>query len=156
MVKWYERGGKMTRKQQLFCEYYIETLNATQSAKKAGYSEKTAYRCGYENLKKPQVKAYIDEYMASKDNKIIASQDEILSYLTSVVRGEELETRPVVKNIGDFCQEIVNQEFQVTPKDRIKAAELLGKRYRLWDKDNDSNKPISVQIINDIPKPKDI
>lgn len=100
----------MTRKQELFCEYYIETLNATQAAIKAGYSKKTAYSIGDENLKKPEIKKYIDRKMSEKTEIIIANQDEILIFLTSVMKNSKEDT-----------------------KNRIKAAELLGKRWGIWD-----------------------
>lgn len=146
----------MTPKQQLFCDYYIESLNATESARKAGYSKRTAFRIGAENMQKPAIKAYIDKRMASKTSDIVASQDEILSYLTSILRGTEVETKPMTIGQGDGMQEIVNQKFQVTPKDRIKAAELLGKRYRLWDKDEKPKESMDINIICDIPRPKDL
>lgn len=118
---------KLTPKQKAFCDYYIETGNATEAAVKAGYSKKTARVIGQENLLKPALKTYIDERMKQKDNERIASQNEILEFLTKVMRGEVTEQVPI----------IMQEEFEMvdkTPsvKDRTKAAELLGKRYMMW------------------------
>lgn len=119
---------KLTPKQKAFADYYIESSNATQSAIKAGYSKKTARAIGTENLAKPYIKAYIDERMAEKDAKRIASQDEVLEFLTKVLRGEIEEEVALGEGMGSQRLEMK----ELGGKDRIKAAELLGKRYSLW------------------------
>ena len=119
---------ELTPKQKAFADYYIETGNATESAIKAGYSKKTARSIGQENLTKPDIKAYIDERLEKLDSEKIADQKEVLQYLSSVMRGEQQEKTLI--SIGEFGQEIV--DIDVGAKDRIKAAELLGKRYRLF------------------------
>lgn len=123
---------ELTPKQKAFADYYIETGNATESAIKAGYSKKTARVIGQENLTKPAIKTYIDEKMEQLADKRIAKAEEVLEYLTRVIRGEETEQVVVTENIGDFMSEarVVNKELSA--KDKIKAAELLGKRYRLF------------------------
>jgi phage terminase small subunit len=130
-----ERSGvvmELTPKQKAFADYYIETGNATEAAIKAGYSKKTARVIGQENLTKPAIKTYIDETMEKLADKRIAKAEEVLEYLTRVIRGEETEQVVVTENIGDFMSEarVINKELSA--KDRIKAAELLGKRYRLF------------------------
>lgn len=119
---------KLTPKQKAFADYYIESSNATQSAIKAGYSKKTARAIGTENLAKPYIKAYIDERMAEKDAKRIASQDEVLEFLTKVLRGEVEEEIALGEGMGSQRLEMK----ELGGKDRLKAAELLGKRYSLW------------------------
>lgn len=123
---------ELTPKQKAFADYYIETGNATEAAIKAGYSKKTARVIGQENLTKPAIKTYIDETMEKLADKRIAKAEEVLEYLTRVIRGEETEQVVVTENIGDFMSEarVVNKELSA--KDKIKAAELLGKRYRLF------------------------
>ena len=123
---------KLTPKQKAFAEYYIETGNATQSAVKAGYSKKTARVIGQENLLKPALKSYIDEKMKELESKRIAKAEEVLEYLTRVLRGEETEQVFVTENIGDFMSEAKVIDKEISAKDKIKAAELLGKRYRLF------------------------
>ncbi|MGU8470236.1 terminase small subunit [Clostridium perfringens] len=123
---------KLTPKQKAFAEYYIETGNATESAIKAGYSKKTARVIGQENLLKPALKSYIDEKMKELESKRIAKAEEVLEYLTRVLRGEETEQVVVTENIGDFMSEAKVIDKEISAKDKIKAAELLGKRYRLF------------------------
>jgi phage terminase small subunit len=137
---------KLTEKQKRFADYYIETGNATQSAIKAGYSEKTAKVIGNENLTKPYIRKYIDERLAEKENQRIAQQDEVLSYLTSLMRGEKREQ--VLRGIGQGAQ--VVDEMEVSAKDRIKAAELLGKRYGLWVDKQDIDVKGAVTFVDDI------
>jgi phage terminase small subunit len=120
---------KLTLKQKRFCDFYIEVANQTEAAIKAGYSQKTARFTASEMMNKPAVKEYIAERMAEKDNVVIASQDEILGFLTSVMRGEVKEQIPLLD--GDGYQKLAQLD-ETTPKDRIKAAELLGKRYAMW------------------------
>lgn len=119
--------GKLTAKQQRFCDEYLIDLNATQAAIRAGYSEKTAAAIAAENLIKPNIQKYIRERMAEKEKSLIADQNEILEYLTSVLRGEQDSTMVVDKQGAEIGM--------VDPpgvKERLRAAELLGKRYGLF------------------------
>jgi len=137
---------KLTIKQKKFADEYIISGNATQAAINAGYSEKTARKIGSENLTKPDIKAYIDERMKKLEEEAIADQAEVLKFLTRIMRDEEKEE--VLVNIGNFEQEI--QTMKVSAKDRIKAAELLGKRYGSWTDKVDLNSSEGVKIIDDI------
>lgn len=132
---------KLTPKQKAFAEYYIETGNATEAARKAGYKGKNLNRIASENLSKLDIKNYIDEKMKELEDTRIAKADEVLKYLTRVIRGEETEQVVVTENIGDFMSEARVVDKEISAKDKIKAAELLGKRYRLFvDKvEKDSN-----------------
>ncbi|MHB9909249.1 terminase small subunit [Clostridium botulinum] len=123
---------KLTPKQKAFADYYIQTGNATEAAIKAGYSKKTARFIGNENLTKPYIKNYIDERMKQLEDERIAKANEVLQYLTRVIRGQETEEVVVTENIGDFISEAKTIKKEIGAKDRIKAAELLGKRYRLF------------------------
>lgn len=132
---------KLTPKQKAFCQYYIETLNATESAIRAGYSEHTACAIGTENLRKPNIRLYIDEQMALKDNARIASAEEVLELLTQMARGEMQEE--TVSTYRDRS-EIVKK--QITPRDRARAAELLGKRYALFTEKHDISGDLGLHI----------
>ena len=127
-----EEYNKLTEKQKRFIDYYIETANATESAKRAGYSEKTADRIGHENLRK--LEFFIQERLEEKEDKRIASQDEVLEYLTKVMRGEEKD------QFG----------LDASLQDRTKCAELLGKRYGTFKEKVDVNGNIPVVIQDDI------
>ncbi|HEN0438753.1 TPA: terminase small subunit [Streptococcus agalactiae] len=120
--------SKLTLKQKRFADEYIISANATAAAIKAGYSKKTARSIGQENLTKPDIKAYIDERIEKLESEKIATQEEVLQYLTSIMRGDQQEKTLI--SVGEFGQKIV--DIDVGAKDRIKAAELLGKRYRLF------------------------
>ncbi|HFX4863647.1 TPA: terminase small subunit [Streptococcus pyogenes] len=120
--------SKLTLKQKRFADEYIISANATAAAIRAGYSKKTARSIGQENLTKPDIKAYIDERLEKLESEKIATQEEVLQYLTSIMRGDQQEKTLI--SVGEFGQKIV--DIDVGAKDRIKAAELLGKRYRLF------------------------
>lgn len=119
---------KLTERQKAFCDYYIETLNATEAARRAGYSERTAKEIGCENLTKPNIQAYIQERLKQMDKERIASAEEVLEYLTRVMRGEEKE------KLLEYNEEGEETIISVPPniRERTKAAELLGKRYALF------------------------
>ena len=78
----------LSLKQKQFCEYYVKTGNATESAKLAGYSEKTAYAIGSDNLNKVDIKQYIQELTQPDTKNRIADAKEILEFLSSTMRGE--------------------------------------------------------------------
>lgn len=122
----------LNAKQKRFYKEYLIDLNATQSAVRAGYSKKTAYSQGQRLLKNVEGQKYLAELMAAKDAELIADQDEILKYLTSVLRGESQSTEIVVEGLGDGCSEARTIKKEPSEKDRLKAAELLGKRYGLY------------------------
>lgn len=125
---------KLTPKQKAFCDYYIETGNATEAAKRAGYKGNNLNRIASENLSKLDLKAYIDERMAQIEDKRIAKGEEVLQYLTKVMRGEEKD------QFG----------LDASLQDRTKAAELLGKRYRLFVENIKFEGVQQVQIVDDI------
>ena len=127
-----EKTVKLTAKQQRFCDEYLVDLNATQAAIRAGYSKKTAQVIGAENLTKPIIKEYIGKRMAEKEDSLIAKQDEVLKYLTAVLRGESVSEIVVVEGLGEGMS--TARRFKKAPdeKERLKAAELLGKRYSLF------------------------
>ena len=122
----------LTEKQKRFCDEYLVDLNGTQAAIRAGYSEKTARTIAAENLTKPNIRKYIDERMQEKEKELIADQDEVLKYLTNVLRGKSQSEIVVVENIGDFTSEARLIQKAPDEKERLKAAELLGKRYNLF------------------------
>ena len=133
--------GKMTPKQKRFCDEYLIDLNATQAAIRAGYSKKTANVIGMENLTKPYLKEYIENRMAEKESELIAGQDEVLQYLTAVMRGEDKEERLTNNALGEVeTIEIVVQG------NRLKAAEMLGKRYGLFTEKVEQNVDMDLNI----------
>lgn len=141
--------AEMTKKQQRFCDEYLIDLDGTKAAIRAGYSPKTAAAIASENLRKPKLREYIAERMAEKEKQLIADQDEVLKYLTSVLRGESQSEVVVIVSSGDFMTEA--QKIQKAPdeKERLKAAELLGKRYGLYTDKMDVSGAIPVVITGE-------
>ncbi len=121
----------LTEKQKRFVDYYIETGNATEAAKKAGYSEKTAFIIGHDNLRKPNIKTAIDARLKELESTRIADAKEVMQHLTAALRGEIEEEIPVVEGHGDGISEARIIKKQISAHDRLRAAELLMKRYGL-------------------------
>lgn len=123
---------KLTAKQKRFCDEYLIDMNITQAAIRAGYSKKTARVIGQQNLSKLAVKNYIDERMKEKEAELIADSDEVMRYLTSVLRGQSQSEVVVVENIGDYMSEARLIQKAPDEKERLKAAELLGKAHQIF------------------------
>ncbi len=140
----------MTLKQKKFADEYIISGNATQAAIKAGYSKKTANRIATENLSKLVIKAYIDERLAEIESEKIADAKEVLEYLTSVVRGESFSEIVVVEGVGDGCSSARRLEKAPDEREKLKAAELLSKRYGLLTDKVDVKGAVPVMIVDDI------
>lgn len=140
----------MTERQKRFCDFYIQTGNGTEAAIKAGYSEKTAKQIANENLTKPYLKNYIDEQLQKLEDERIADTQEVLKYLTSVMRGEYKEEVVVVEGYGEGCSAAKIVDKEVGAKDRLKAAELLGKRYCLFTDKVNVEGTAKVVIVDDL------
>lgn len=135
----------LTARQQKFCDEYLISGNATQSAIKAGYSEKTAYSHGQRLLKNVDVKAYIDNNMKQMSSDKIATAEEVLQYLTSVMRGESISHEIVVDSEGARVMSKPPSE-----KDRLKSAELIGKRYGIYTDKLNVDGVVPVVIRDDV------
>ena len=107
----------LTPRQRKFADFYIETGNASEAARRAGYSPKTAHRAGIQNMQVHPIKAYIAMRMKPTEEKRIADADEVLQYLSDVMRG------------------LVKDQFglDASLQDRTKAAQELMKRYAVAD-----------------------
>ena len=114
---------KLTVKQKKFADEYIKTGNATQSAIKAGYSEKTAKSIGQENLTKPDLKSYIDAQMQKIEDAKVMKADEALKGITAIARGEL--TTYGYTNKGEKV------EIPPTITERQRAYEAILRRYPL-------------------------
>ncbi len=123
---------KLTEKQKRFIDYYVETANATESARLAGYSEKTADRIGHENLRKLEI--FIKFKMEQIESDRIATQKEVLEYLTRVMRGKEKD------QFG----------LDASLQDRTKCAELLGKRYGTFVEKKELSGGYKVELVDDV------
>ena len=122
----------MTEKQKRFCDEYLIDCNATRAAIRAGYSERTAYSIGVENLRKPELKAYIDARLEEIHSAKTADAQEVMEYLTSVMRGESESEVVVVEGQGDGFSKARRMNKKPDEKERLKAAVLLGKRFGMF------------------------
>ena len=120
----------LTEKQKRFIDHYLICGNATQAAIKAGYSKKNARQIGCENLAK--LGSYLTKRLTKREDKRIAEAEEVLEFLTKAMRGELDEDQVVVESIGNYRSKAKIIKKQIAPKDRLKAAENLGKRYGLF------------------------
>lgn len=141
--------AKMTEKQKRFCDEYLIDPNATQAAIKAGYSKKTAKEQGSRLLTNVNIKAYIGERLETIKSKKIADAEEVIEYLTSVLRGEGYEEMVVVEGCGEGVSRATTVTRDICPKDRLKAAEMLGKRYGLFTDKVDVGGAVPVVIAGD-------
>ncbi|MCC0652227.1 terminase small subunit [Clostridioides sp. ES-S-0001-03] len=139
--------ANLTEKQKRFCDYYIETGNATEAYKKAykNSNQRTSESSGSRLLSNDEVKNYIDERLKSFESRRIADAKEVMEYLTKILRNQEKEEVVIVSENGP---EIIKKDVSI--KDRNKAAELLGKRYALWTEKVDLDGNVGVTIIDDV------
>ncbi len=136
---------KLTLKQKAFADYYIQTGNATESAIKAGYSENYAKARSSDLLVNVGIKKYIDERLEQISSDRIADAKEVMEYLTAVMRGQTLSEIVVVEGCGDGCSEARRMDKAPDEKERIKAAELIGKRYSMWTDKVEAN--VQQQVV---------
>lgn len=141
---------KLKLKQQTFVDEYIRTGNVYQSAIRAGYSQKYAKASSHKLLDNVGIKQAIDKRMAELKKKSIADQDEILQYLTSVVRGEITDQELIPIGVGKGQMEVEELEKRSDTNARTKAAELLGKRYMMWTDKHQVETTATVQFNDDI------
>jgi phage terminase small subunit len=146
---------KLTVKQRAFADYYIQFGNATEAARKAGYSEKYTNTNANKLLQNTTIRIYIDERLKQIEDERIADAAEVLKYLTSVMRNEETEEVVVVEGYGEGCSSAKKVEKDISVKDRNKAAELLGKRYRLFTDKVEVEGAIPVVIVDDLDEDDD-
>ena len=139
---------KLTEKQKIFCDEYLIDLNATRAYKVAYKNVKndgTAAAAASRLLRNVKVRNYIDEKLKQKESERIASQDEVLEFLTRVMRGQEVE-----EVVGFTEKGPTKKEKLPSARDRVKAAELLGKRYALFAEKVNVAGNMGVVIIDDI------
>lgn len=131
-----EKKKKLTAKQSAFIDAYLgeAKMNATQAARIAGYKHPEAQ--GAENLRK--LRPWIDEVMSKRHSDAIATQEEIQQFFTAVVRGEVKEE--VVSNSGKIL------EVPASTKDRLKAAECMGRAYGMFTERKEISGTMDINI----------
>ena len=141
----------MTEKQKRFCDEYLIDCNATRAYKAVYKNIKNdggARRKGSRLLTNADIKKYIDARMEELHNEKTADAQEVIEYLSAVLRGESIAQEIVVVGTGDGCSKAKTVEKAPSEKERLKAAELLGKRYALFtdrvDMDTDMDLNITI------------
>lgn len=137
----------MNERQKRFADEYIRTANKYQSAVRAGYSEKYASTGAHKLLENKSVKAYVEARFKELEKQAIAQQDEVLQFLTAVMRGEQDDEENIVVPKGDFISDVEKHTKRADTAQRIKSAELLGKRYAIFtDKQEITQRNIDLNI----------
>lgn len=154
--------AELNTKQKRFCDEYLVCLNATQAAIKAGYKEKYARQSASKLLQNATVKKYIEKRLAEKQDELIADQEEVLKYLTAVMRRQKTEhivvtvkeeTSKYIKDEdGKMRKQTIRKEvpkvveIPAMLKDSNKAAELLGKTYGMYTDRVESDVDMELNI----------
>ena len=142
----------LTKQRQIFSDEYLADLNGTRAYKvayPAVTKDSTAAAAANRLLKDEQVKAYIDEELERLKSARVADTQEILEHLTAAMRGEIKEEVVVVEGTGEGCSTAKVKEKQISEKDRLKAAELLGKRYSLFTDKVDLAGEMDLKVVVD-------
>ena len=140
----------MTPKQKRFCDEYLIDTDGAKAAIRAGYSERSAKQIASELLTKPDLREYIDQRLAEMESDTIAKATEVMQYLTSVLRGKSKSEIVVVEGIGDGCSEARRMTKAPDEKEKLKAAEMLAKRYRLLTEKISVDGAVPVVIVDDV------
>ncbi len=120
---------KLSEKQKLFRNYYINTFNATESAIKAGFSKKTAYAIGHNQLKKVEIKKYLKEISKPLLEELKFNRNEIIVTLTKIARGQVQDYEIKYDKQGNLKFKIVKDLVS----NRLQALEILGKILGLFE-----------------------
>lgn len=133
------------KKHETFCLELVSGKNNTQAAIAAGYSEKTAYSTANRLLKNVEINSRINELMAQIASEKVADAQEVMEYLTSVMRGESRSS--VLCLAGDGVQEVI--EKPPDEREKLRAAEMLGKRYGLYTEKIEQQTDMELKISVD-------
>ena len=133
------------KKHETFCLELVSGKNNTQAAIAAGYSEKTAYSIANRLLKNVEIKSRINELMEQIASEKVADAQEVMEYLTSVMRGESRSS--VLCLAGDGVQEVI--EKPPDEREKLRAAEMLGKRYGLYTEKIEQQTDMELKISVD-------
>lgn len=122
----------MNDKQKRFVTEYLIDFNATQAAIRSGYSEKTARSQGQRLLTNVDIKKAISAERERIQDENIATAKDVEEFLSQVMSGQVDEEVLMVIGVGEGYSEITRERKELSGKDRLKAAELLGKRHALF------------------------
>lgn len=142
---------KLNERQKKFVDYYLQSGNLSESARKAGYTKKSCATTANELIKNPKIQNAINARLKEMESERLAETQEILEYLTAVMRGEKDEEIVVNVGTGKGYTQAQKVRAQVGAKERLKAAEMLAKVKGLFisKSEVDLNGAIPVVIVDD-------
>ena len=145
--------SKLTPRQKRFITEYLVDFNGAQAARRAGYSPKSANREAVRLLSKATIKNAIKEKREEIQNENIATAKDVEEFLSKAMLGEVDEE--VLLNVftGDGVSEVTSHRRELSGKDRLKAANLLGKRYALFTEKVEVNATEEVELKIDWGEP---
>lgn len=114
---------KLNSRQVAFINEYVKTLNATQSAISAGYSENGARVQGHRLLNTPHIRERIDEELKMRADECKVDTDLILT------------------NLKDLAL-----DSKILPKDRLKALDLLGRYRGMWNGEGEKSTTTNIKV----------
>lgn len=143
---------KLNKKQELFALEYIKDFNGTRAYKEIYKckKEETAKVNASRLLTNANIQTYIRQQVDSMKSDKIATAEEVMEYLTNVLRGKSESEIVVIEGCGDGCSNAVHVNKKPDEKERIRAAELIGKRYGIFTENFKAGGVVSVQIVNDL------
>ncbi len=157
--------ARLTDKQDKFVDEYLVDLNATQAAIRAGYSQKTAYRIGAENLRKPQIQKKIQEKMQERQQRTEVTQDRVVRELATIAFAKATDYAEIrngivyIKDTEGLSEDQIRaiagikkraNGIEVKLNDKEKALELLGRHLGMWNDKLDINAPALDDSIKEM------
>lgn len=146
----------MTPRQEKFCREYIVDMNATQAAIRAGYKAQTAYSMGSRLLKHVEIQRRIQQLRESYFDSTIASAKEAEAFLAQALRGEVQEEVIVTQSAGDGVSVTKIVRKQLPARDRIKAAELIGRRNSLFTDKVQVDGEVTISVAERLKKAREM
>jgi len=158
---------KLTEKQEAFVREYLIDLNATKAAERAGYSKKTAYSIGQENLKKPEIQTALKEAIENRQKRTEVTQDMVVEQLAKIafsdlkdfvswgedgitLRSSEEVDGTILQSVSEMMLPKGGAKTEIKLNDKMKALELLGKHLGMFKDNVNVNGNIGVTIVDDI------
>ena len=152
MNKRIEKKRKLNARQKKFVAEYIKSGgNAAQAYRNAGYKEKYAERGAYQLKQKPEIKEYIEGITEAQEKAGVADAQEIMQYLTDVLRGKHESAEFAIIGIGKGRTDVKQIMRPPTEREMLKAAETLCRAKGLFKNEGPVNAGVLVQIVDDIP-----
>lgn len=137
----------MTERQKKFLDEYSKSNDIESASQLCGYKNVASCK---KMLKRPEIVKYLNEVKVCEDRTKLATQEEIIAYLTQVIRGEAVSEVVVVENVGDGYTEAVKVSKKPDGKEKLEAVKLLGKFFNMFDNSVKVEGVLPVSIINDI------